>query len=450
MESRRQLKLKFEHELSRFYVVEWDNDKEESPLRIKPKQALEKEQLKTKILRWINTLSTVANTKAVQTGQYVRINIPSSGKPMCASVYGNGTIMFQGKGHNIENWLKSKVDEICSLIKRRNSMDKSKDEILEKSTQQDPDCPICQNKQTDDMVQCKTCDVWVHYDCDVDKVIEDQVEKTQYMCPSCRKSSSVKNKHTPLLKSKSKRTLRTRAVSKKISASQSNKKQNNISSESNLDDTFTIDNSVTTHTVEIRSERSQESDAVNERNENPNTPVNSSLAEVQRFTKKSELTVETPCDGYPEPSDDNSEETVSYWEESSNLLLVEDISSVQTAENTVSLLSKVKVSLKESEDQDDTDLTNTIKQPQTVQSINIVTNSSTNDTKLNDELTSPSSTKEVHKLNDDHPNISVTEYSAGNNSHMYFLSLDENEGKESEGTSTFGSRMINHTAGRTQ
>ena len=74
-------------------------------------------------------------------------------------------------------------------------------------------CIICNKDQTDDMIQCHKCETWIHYDCDVDSIIEDETEGRRYLCPPCRKSSKT---HIPNnVKSKKRRAVYTRAVAKR-------------------------------------------------------------------------------------------------------------------------------------------------------------------------------------------------------------------------------------------
>ena len=49
------------------------------------------------------------------TERYVRIKIKTSTTLISVSIFGNGTLMFQGKGQ--EDWIKNNIDTICKSVK---------------------------------------------------------------------------------------------------------------------------------------------------------------------------------------------------------------------------------------------------------------------------------------------------------------------------------------------
>ena len=93
-------------------------------------------------------------------------------------------------------------------------------------------CTVCNTAQNDDMVECETCKTWIHYECDIDNILEDEEEKVMYICPPCRKLSHEKTKKAEV-KGKADSTIRTRAATRKETASQSKL-------EDNLNQTFIV------------------------------------------------------------------------------------------------------------------------------------------------------------------------------------------------------------------
>lgn len=187
MERRRKLKLRLEADLKDDHTIQWSIDKTDSPLVIK----FQNSDKRSAIKNWVRAVSTVTEQKAVQHDKYIRINLIASDVTMYASVYANGTIMFQGRGY--EKWLINNEDKIIkSLYKYKPANSSTNKENTENS-----DCYICRNKDTQDMIKCVLCRTWIHKDCDIDKIIEAEIEKHLYECPNCRESTSDTN---PVLK----------------------------------------------------------------------------------------------------------------------------------------------------------------------------------------------------------------------------------------------------------
>ena len=172
MEHRKIIKQKLQKELKTKFSIVWSLEKEESPLTIKIINASNSDQLKSTMERWISTLSQAAKVKPIQSKRYIRINIRSNDGLTYVSVYGNGTIMFQGKGS--EKWLMKNVDDILSKIKR----DTPKGKVAtKKPSSGNSVCTVCNNAHTNDMMKCHKCNAWIHTECDIDKILEDEAER---------------------------------------------------------------------------------------------------------------------------------------------------------------------------------------------------------------------------------------------------------------------------------
>ena len=112
MENKKELKQKLEKELQN-HIIEWNTDKEESPLRIKLKEGNEREAIKNYTKKWIKVLSNLIEIKPVQLDTQIRFKIPCNDQILYISLYGTGTVMFQGK--DIVHWLMNNVDVICHM-----------------------------------------------------------------------------------------------------------------------------------------------------------------------------------------------------------------------------------------------------------------------------------------------------------------------------------------------
>ena len=166
------LKLQLDAELKNSHTIQWQTDKLDSPLVIRYKD----KDVKTEIKRWAKAITTVTGQKVEQSSKttYVRINLVAKDVTMYASIYGTATVMFQGKGY--EQWLKEHVREL--ILEYHATQQQSK---------LNHDCNICGEKDTYDMRLCEDCQKWIHKDCDIDNVIEAEVTKSRYRCPSCSK-----------------------------------------------------------------------------------------------------------------------------------------------------------------------------------------------------------------------------------------------------------------------
>ena len=144
---------------------------------------------------------------------------------MYASVHGSGSVVFQGKG--FDKWLKENQEK---LSKSYHSVKPIKPKQV---------CNICSDDYTEDMIKCRTCQVWIHKDCDISNIIDSELEKFSYKCPVCRESSSP----TPNSQPSARGTMRTRRGNHLESPVES---EQNISKEeeaplSSSNQTFTIE-----------------------------------------------------------------------------------------------------------------------------------------------------------------------------------------------------------------
>ena len=231
---RKYVKLILQQELQSDYKIEWSLVKELSPLRIKPRET-KKAKLKVIIEKWVKSICGAANVKAIQADGYMMINFLSNDRTTYASVWGNGTVMFQGK--NCEQWLQDNVNDIVNNIK-----DDSKKVTKNKSSPstEQSTCTICNEKYTDDMVQCKVCNIWIHYDCDTDTILDNESEHkslSMYMCPTCRASPRKETDHSIKNRDTSNR-IPTRTTRSTVKVSQTTSK--NEVSEASLNETFIV------------------------------------------------------------------------------------------------------------------------------------------------------------------------------------------------------------------
>ena len=95
MENRKKIRIKLQRELIGKCVVTWNLDKDDSPLRIKSNEHNKSDKLQSVMNRWIDAISQAAKTKPIQLQRYIRINLESDDSLAYATIYGNGTIMFQ-------------------------------------------------------------------------------------------------------------------------------------------------------------------------------------------------------------------------------------------------------------------------------------------------------------------------------------------------------------------
>ena len=172
MDKRQKLKSKFEEDLSEDYLIQWKVDKDDSPLVIKLKEELVSEAAKRNKW-WINALCYVSKTTAEKENNYTRINLKSGDNSVHTSIYDSGTIMFQGQV-GYEKYLLKKHNEIISSYKS---------EAAEHAQ-----CNVCSAENTEDMIQCYKCKIWIHKECDIDQVIEMETAVATYYCPKCRMS----------------------------------------------------------------------------------------------------------------------------------------------------------------------------------------------------------------------------------------------------------------------
>ena len=135
-----------------------------------------------------------------------------------------------------EKWLMKNVDDILSKIKR----DTPKGKVAtKKPSSRNSVCTVCNNAHTNDMTKCHTCNAWIHTECDIDKILEDEAERRKYICPPCRQSSHQKADQVDM-KSKADTTIHTRATARKETESQTNLKDNRKLSDNNLNHTFIV------------------------------------------------------------------------------------------------------------------------------------------------------------------------------------------------------------------
>ena len=143
---------------------------------------------------------------------------------MYASIYGNATLMIQGKGY--EKWLKENELKLFAVYRNKQS--------VKQQSKVSYDCHICNEKDTNDMIKCVECLIWIHKECDIDYIIDVEVEGCQYRCPPCRKSA------TPNMGNKSTiGTVRTRLRREK-NGTQKQLKDVSGNASNNLDGTFTV------------------------------------------------------------------------------------------------------------------------------------------------------------------------------------------------------------------
>ena len=175
---RRTLKLKLESEFQHLHTIQWKLDEKESPLVIKFKDH-DAQKVEAEIRKWMKTITKVTGQKVVQDPKlpYIRINLRESDLTMYASIYGSATVVFQGKGY--EKWLKENVEKV--ILEYRNM------ESIQQQSKANYDCYICKDIDTDDMILCEECRKWIHKDCDIDNIIDTEVENGKYRCPSCSK-----------------------------------------------------------------------------------------------------------------------------------------------------------------------------------------------------------------------------------------------------------------------
>ena len=231
MEQRKKIKVMLQKELQINHKIEWSLEKENSPLRIRPKETV-KSRLQVIVKNWIKAISTTAKVKPIQTEKYVLINFMTNDRTTYASVYGSGTVMFQGK--NSQQWLQENAGEIVNKITSDNK--KGFKDLRKPSTEQ-TNCTICQKEYTDDMVECQGCKVWIHYDCDIDGIIDNESEHRNtriYMCPPCRASPHKDPVHSRK-KTNMDSTIKTRTSRRTATVSQANSENKRVS-EANLND----------------------------------------------------------------------------------------------------------------------------------------------------------------------------------------------------------------------
>lgn len=154
MERRRRLKLRLEADLKDDHTIQWSIDKTDSPLVIKS----QKSDKRSAIKNWVRAISTVTEQKAVQHDKYIRINLLASDVTMYASVYANGTIMFQGRGY--EKWLVNNEEKIIKSFYKNKPANSS----TNKENTENSECHVCSEKDTQDMIKCVLCRTWIHKD----------------------------------------------------------------------------------------------------------------------------------------------------------------------------------------------------------------------------------------------------------------------------------------------
>ena len=236
LERRRKLKRCLEKQFKKEYTVKWIVEKEDSPLRLIAKSTESRSITEANIKKWMKVLTKVTKTRAEQRPRYVRINILTSDQspqPMYASIYGTGTVMFQGVGY--EKWLLNHIIEIISLYIGENnsrsgdvpetnlndtftisSPTPTEDNITStsKASEDHKLCPVCSEYENDDMRKCQICDIWIHYDCDADNIAEDESEKRNYLCPNCRESILLEESVISSTQINTQRSVNTRATTR--------------------------------------------------------------------------------------------------------------------------------------------------------------------------------------------------------------------------------------------
>ena len=230
-----------QRELGTSYKLEWDMEKELSPLRIRPKES---SQLQSIVSKWVKAICAIANVKPSRdpTDTYIIIYIQSDDRTTYTSVFGNGTIMFQGK--KSQQWLQNNIAQVVQTVK---SDPKKTSTYPRKISTEQTSCTVCKEEYTNDMVECYNCKKWIHYDCDIDAILDSEAEHKylrKYMCPKCRDSPS-KN----IVSSKNKNNMnstKTRASSRITKLTETISKK--VTSESKINETFII-NSKDTETT---------------------------------------------------------------------------------------------------------------------------------------------------------------------------------------------------------
>ena len=197
---------KIQEQLPETYLAIWDAA-EKSPLRLKVKENLEKKELIDMIEKWTHNLAEAMNSKPVQNEKYVRINCTVDESTMHTSIFGSGTIMIQStdQSYNDDHTISERVTEALKLLRE----DKSRKQVIKinqlelsaanKSIQILGSCIICDDIDSDEMIQCELCQSWIHYQCD--SIDTETVEETKYTCPPC-KFTEIKQTPKPTTRSR--------------------------------------------------------------------------------------------------------------------------------------------------------------------------------------------------------------------------------------------------------
>ena len=123
------------------FKVEWNEDKEESPIRLKLKTK-NKHEIEQSIVAWTIVLEAVAGRKATrEKDESIRIKIRSAENIIHASLYKTGTVMLQCKQKQpLSEWMESNWREIISKVNNAsNNMDST--EVETEPNQKIPNHP---------------------------------------------------------------------------------------------------------------------------------------------------------------------------------------------------------------------------------------------------------------------------------------------------------------------
>ena len=147
------------------------------------------------------------------------MNIPYNGDTITLSIFPNGTIMFQGKEtvtwvnnyiHNLSRDVENDIEDHKPNLDNPDESDISNNSVNLLGT-----CAICDEIDTNHMVECHKCFSKTHHHCD--NLTEEVARKiSKYYCKGCRfkyDALKVQNTSTPHSKTSNENLMKTSKLS---------------------------------------------------------------------------------------------------------------------------------------------------------------------------------------------------------------------------------------------